>query len=99
MNRLRACLNIPVFILIILLLVSCKECPFEPDYDLHLSVRFQGCKTIKFNVSWAETKNVATWILERNDSILLSGTRADLDTVLTDNTVSVDNIYKYQLLF
>ncbi len=99
MHRSTAYLNLLFTALIILFSVSCKECPFEPDYDLHLSVRFQGCKTIKFNVSWAETKNVATWILERNDSILLSGTRADLDTVLTDNTVSVDNIYKYQLLF
>ena len=89
-------------ILIVLLLVSCKERPTEPkpiDYNLQLSVRFQGCKTIKFNLSCADSTREKIWVLNRDGQFISSDTLYGSDTVITDNSVSVDNTYKYQALF
>ncbi len=102
MKRFSGILNILISVLMILLLVSCKECPTEPkpiDYNLQLSVRFQGCKSIKFNLSSADSTREKIWVLNRDGQFISSDTLYGSDTVITDNTVSVDNTYKYQALF
>jgi len=102
MKRFSVILNILISILMILLLVSCKECPTEPkpiEYDLNLNIRFQGCNSIKFNLNCADSTVEKNWVLKRDGQTILSGTLLATDTVITDATVSVDNSYKYQALF
>ena len=87
----------------ILLLISCKECPTEPEpivntksYHLKLATKFQGCNTVKFVLSSSDSLETKKWFLKRNGQNVSDGSFSGTDTVLTDSTVSVDSTYLYR---
>jgi len=85
--------------LIILLPVSCKECPTEPDYDIYLSVEDIACVWVTLNVTLPDSGRINRFALERNDSTVATYTCYDNDTLITDEGLTPDNDYSYTIRF
>ena len=85
--------------MIILLPVSCKECPTEPDYDISLSVEDVACVWVTLNVTLPDSGKINTFALERNDSTIATFTCFDDDTLITDEGLTPDNDYSYTIRF
>jgi len=100
MKRNQIYLSILAFTaLIILLPVSCKECPTEPDYDIYLSVEDIACVWVTLNVTLPDSGKINRFALERNDSTVATYTCFDDDTMITDEGLTPDNDYSYTIRF
>ncbi|MBN2600444.1 MAG: hypothetical protein JXR87_00470 [Candidatus Marinimicrobia bacterium] len=86
-------------VLIILLPVSCKECPTEPDYDIYLSVEDVACVWVTLKVNLPDSGRINTFALERNDSTVATYTCLDDDTLIFDEGLTPDTDYSYTVCF
>ena len=86
---------ITVLIIILLLAISCKECPTEPDYDIYLSVEEVLCNQVTFIVTLPDSGKIDRFALDRNDSTVATYTCSDDDTLIIDHNLTPDTDYRY----
>ena len=88
-----------LLISILVIAMSCKECPTEPEYDISLSVEDIACVWVTFNVILPDSGKINTFTLERNDSTVATYTCYDDDTLIIDDGLTPDNDYSYTVCF
>ena len=88
-----------LLISILVIAMSCKECPTEPEYDISLSVEDIACVWVTFNVILPDSGKINTFTLERNDSTVATYTCYDDDTLIIDDGLTPDNDYSYTVRF
>jgi len=94
-------MTITLFLTILFLAMSCKECPTESktNYNIYLSAEDVACIWVTLNVTLPDSGNVNTFSLERNDSTVATYTCNDVDTLITDEGLSPDTDYSYTVCF
>ena len=92
-------ITITLFLTILFLAMSCKECPTEPKYDIYLSVEDVACIWVTLKVTLPDSGRVNTFALERNDSAVAIYTCFDDDTLIFDEGLSPDTEYSYRVRF
>jgi len=96
-------LTIAMLITILLLAISCKECPSEPkpepEYNIYLSVEDVLCTWVTLKVTLPDSGKVNTFALERNDSTVATYTCYDDDTLIIDEGLIPDKDYSYTVRF
>ncbi len=85
--------------LIILLPVSCKECPTEPDYDIYLLVEDIQCTQVTLRVTLPDSGKTNIFELDRNDSTIVTLSCTDDDTLLIDMGLEPNVDYSYTIRF
>jgi len=88
-----------LLISILVIAMSCKECPTEPEYDIYLSVENVACVWVTLNVTLPDSGKINTFTLERNDSTVATYTCFDDDTMITDEGLTPDTDYYYTIRF
>ena len=92
-------LTITIFLTMLLLAISCKECPTEPDYDIYLAVEDVACVWVTLKVTLPDSGKINRFELDRNDSTVAAYTCYDNDTLITDEGLIPDKDYSYTVRF
>ena len=96
-------LTITIFLTILLLAISCKECPSEPkpepEYNIYLSVEDILCTWVTLKVTLPDSGKINSFALDRNDSTIATSTCYDNDTLITDEGLTPDTDYYYKVCF
>ena len=83
------------------LAISCKECPTEPptpDYRTDLLLDYAGPSFVSLYFSISDSGKTREYIIQRDTSIVLTGTLQGADTIVTDWAAEPSTTYRYQLL-
>jgi len=90
-----------LLVIMIFLFISCKECPTEPptpDYRTDLLLDYAGPSFVSLYFSISDSGKTREYIIQRDTSIVLTGTLQGTDTIVTDWAVEPSNTYSYQLI-
>jgi len=71
----------------VFLAISCKECPTEPkplDYETKLLLDYAGPSFVSLYFSISDSGKTREYIIQRDTSIVLTGTLQGADTIVTD---------------
>ena len=99
MSYTKIALTITIFLTMLLLAISCKECPTEPDYDIYLAVEDVACIWVTLKVTLPDSGKINRFELDRNDSTVAAYTCYDNDTLITDEGLIPDKDYSYTIRF
>jgi len=96
-------LTTTILLSIILLAISCKECPSEPkpepEYNICLSVEDVLCTLVTLKVTLPDSGKINSFSLDRNDSTIATYTCNDNDTLITDEGITPDTDFSYKVRF
>jgi len=92
-------LTIIMLLTMLLLAISCRECPTEPDYDIYLAVEDVACVWVTLKVTLPDSGKINRFELDRNDSTVAAYTCYDNDTLITDEGLIPDKDYSYTVRF
>jgi len=96
-------LTTTILLSIILLAISCKECPSEPkpepEYNICLSVEDVLCTLVTLKVTLPDSGKINSFSLDRNDSTIATYTCNDNDTLITDEGLTPDTDFSYKVRF
>ena len=83
----------------IILAMSCRECPTEPDYDIYMTAEDVFSTSVVLNVSLPDSGNVSAFSLTRDDSTVATYTCYDDDTLIVDEDLTPNTDYIYRVRF
>ena len=96
-------LTITMLLTILLLAISCKECPSEPkpepEYNIYLSVEYVLCTWVTLKVTLPDSGKINSFSMDRNDSTIATYTSNDNDTLITDEGLTPDTDFSYKVRF
>jgi hypothetical protein len=97
--RHRAIIIIAPAVFMIILAMSCRECPTEPDYDIYLTAEDVFSTSVVLNVILPDSGYVSTFALDRDDSTVATYTCGDDDTLIFDEDLTPNTDYIYRVRF
>jgi len=98
-SYIKIALTTTILLTILLLAISCKECPTEPDYDIYLAVEDVACVWVTLKITLPDSGKINRFELDRNDSTVAAYTCYDDDTLITDEGLIPDKDYSYTVRF
>ena len=102
-SNAKVALTITIFLTMLLLAISCKECPSEPkpepEYNIYLSIEDVLCTWVTLKVTLPDSGKINSFALDRNDSTIATYTCNDNDTLITDEGLTPDTDFSYKVRF
>jgi len=102
-SNAKVALTITIFLTMLILAISCKECPTEPkpepEYNIYLSIEDVLCTWVTLKVTLPDSGKINSFALDRNDSTIATYTSNDNDTLITDEGLTPDTDFSYKVRF
>jgi len=94
-------LTITIFLTMLILAVSCKECPSEPEPNscIFISAEEVFCTWLILKVNFSSSDNPNHFLIKRNDEIIANSTFKNVDTLITDRFLKPNTDYNYRAYF